>query len=67
MKVIYAILTATGWIWLVVVMVYLWIRWRRDRIPATKAPPGFPVVIKSTEPEQDEGANVNERAKDHGQ
>ena len=30
MKVIYAILTAVGWLWLVVVMVWLWIRSRRE-------------------------------------
>ena len=60
MKVIYAILTAVGWLWLVVVMVWLRIRLRRE---GRARPGGFEVVASEAEPqggEQDAAAGRKE-------
>ncbi|MGE5612126.1 MAG: hypothetical protein ACM359_22960 [Bacillota bacterium] len=47
MKVIYVILATTGWIWLAVVVVLLWLRLRS--LPRRPAVPGSDVVTKHDE------------------
>jgi hypothetical protein len=54
MKVIYAILTAVGWLWLVVVMVWLWLRLRRER--RARRSGGFEVITQGARPSDEHDA-----------